>query len=125
MSRLGASPGSCRKKPWLAPKRLIGSALILSWNAALAPCGSLEAVNFSPNLELLKVRKTAKDAKSAKERKIRNKRFYRLSFFFLGDLGALGGSKKDFAILLDHYPDLWLNNRSGLRFCYRFLAKSA
>jgi len=45
----------------------------------------------------LQSQKTAKDAKSAKERKIRNKRFYRLFFFFLG---ALDGSKKDFAIVL-------------------------
>jgi len=55
---------------------------------------------------IAKSEKTAKDAKSAKERSIKNSYFYRLLLFFLGVLGALGGSKNrlcnrpDFAIVL-------------------------
>jgi len=42
---------------------------------------------------IAKSEKTAKDAKSAKERSIKNRCFYWLLLFFLGVLGALGGSK--------------------------------
>jgi len=56
-------------------------------------------------------KKTAKDAKSAKEVKNYKSRYFSTSLdIFLGPLGGLGGSKKDFAIVL-----LLLNGSSRAR----------
>jgi len=51
-----------------------------------------------------KQKKTAKDAKSAKKPESQIVCFFVSADIFLGDLGVLGGSKKDFAILLGRLP---------------------
>jgi len=58
------------------------------------------AQGVSPG-RIAKSEKTAKDAKSAKEQSIKNSYFHRLMLFFLG---ALGGSKINFAIILAATP---------------------
>jgi len=48
-----------------------------------------------------KVRKNRQGHQERQGTKYKNSYFHRFLLFFLGDLGALGGSKIDFAILLD------------------------
>jgi len=57
-----------------------------------------------------KVRKNRQGRQERQGNEVKNSYFHRLVLFFLGDLGALGGSKIDFAIALRI-------GRSGSGFC--------
>jgi len=56
--------------------------------------------SWATRLEDCKVRKNRQGRQERQGNEVKNNYFHRLVLFFLGDLGALGGSKIDFAVLL-------------------------